>query len=349
MSVRIINFGEKAPSVVSWASVGGSREKEGPLGDTFDHIDMSGKFSMDTWEQSEGESQRLALNFALSKVKLAPNDIDALYAGDLINQCTGSAYGLLSFDIPYFGVYGACSTSAETITLASINIASGHAEKCAAVSSSHFCSAERQFRFPLEYGSQRTPTSQWTVTAACAFILSKEGSGPYVTSVMPGKSFDGGINDPNNMGAAMAPAVVTLLCEYFKLSGKKPQDFDRIYTGDLGYEGWSIVKDLMLEKGYDMGDGYKDCGLLIYDRKKQDMHAGGSGCGCSASVLAGEILPKLKKKIFKDVLYIPTGALLSPASVLQGLSIPGIAYLVRMGSEKLLSETGDKIMSESEA
>ncbi len=334
MKSRIIEFKENAPSIISWASVGGCKEKEGPLGNTFDHIDMSGKFSMDTWEKSEGESQRLALNFALSKCKLSPSDIDALYAGDLINQCTGSAYGLLSFDIPYFGVYGACSTSGETITLASLNIAGGFSQRCAAVCSSHFCSAERQFRFPLEYGSQRTPTSQWTVTAAAAFILDKNGNGPYVAEVMPGKSFDGGIDDPNNMGAAMAPAVVTLLCEYFEQSKKKPSDFDRIYTGDLGYEGWSIVKDLMLEKGYDMGDRYKDCGLIIYDRKKQDMHAGGSGCGCSASVLAGEILPKLKSGTFKDVLYIPTGALLSSSSVLQGLSIPGIAYLVRFKNEK---------------
>ncbi|MBE6542944.1 MAG: stage V sporulation protein AD [Ruminococcaceae bacterium] len=322
------------PSIHSWACVGGEKEWEGPLGKYFDHIDLSGRFSMDTWEQAENEAQRLSFNFALKKGDLSPDDIDALYAGDLINQCTGSAYGLLSFDIPFFGIYGACSTSAEALTLGAIGIDSGHFKKCGAVCSSHFCSAERQFRYPLEYGNQRSPTSQWTVTAAASFILSKDGEGPYITHVLPGIVRDGGINDANNMGAAMAPAAVETLSRYFASSGKKPSFFDGIFTGDLGYEGHSIVIDLMHRSGYTLFDNYYDCGMLIYDRKRQDMHAGGSGCGCSASVLCTHILPKLKSGQWKNVLYIATGAMMSPASVQQGLSIPGIAHAIHISSRK---------------
>ena len=322
------------PSIHSWACVGGEKEWEGPLGDKFDHIDETNRFSMDTWEQSENEAQRLSFNFALKKGDLAPDDIDALFAGDLINQCTGSAYGLLSFDIPFFGIYGACSTSAEALTLSALCIDSGHYDKCGAVCSSHFCSAERQFRYPLEYGNQRTPTSQWTVTAAASFIVSKDGKGPYITEVMPGIVYDGGINDANNMGAAMAPAAVETLLKYFRTSGKKPSFFDGIFTGDLGSEGHSIVIDLMHREGYTLWDNYYDCGMLIYDRQKQDMHAGGSGCGCSASVLCTHILPKLKSGLWHDVLYIATGAMMSPASIQQGLSIPGIAHIIHISSKK---------------
>lgn len=322
------------PSIISYAVVGGEKESEGPLGDRFDHIDLSNKFGMDTWEQSENEAQRLAMNFALGKGKLKPEEIDAMYAGDLINQCTGSAYGLLSFDIPYFGVYGACSTSALTTMLASMAVDAGQYNRCAAVCSSHFCSAERQFRFPLEYGALRSPTSQWTVTAAAAFILGKEGSGPYVHSVLPGIAVDGGIDDANNMGAAMAPAAIDTLKRYFKQTNKKPSDFDGIFTGDLGFEGYSIVKELMSKEGLDMGESYRDCGLIIYDRISQDMNAGGSGCGCSASVLATYIIPALKSGELRDVLYIATGALMSPASLQQGLSIPGVAHLIRLTGER---------------
>lgn len=333
MKKEIIEF--KNPlSLISFAVVGGEKEAEGPLGDRFDHIDLSNKFGMDTWEQSENEAQRLALNFALSKGKFKPEDIDAVFAGDLINQCTGSAYGLLSFNIPYFGVYGACSTSALSITLAALSVDSGHFKRCGAVCSSHFCSAERQFRFPLEYGSLRAPTSQWTVTAAGAFIVGNGESGIYINSALPGRIVDGGVNDANNMGGAMAPAAIDTLKRYFSETGKIPKDFDGIFTGDLGFEGYSIVKDLMGKDGYDMTEVYRDCGLIIYDRVSQDMNAGGSGCGCSASVLATYILPAIMKGEMKDVLFIATGALMSPTSVQQGLTIPGIAHLIRITSKR---------------
>lgn len=335
MQKGIIEFSGVVPSIGSYAVVGGEKESEGPLGDKFDHIDLTNRFGMDTWEQSENEAQRLAMNFAMAKGSYSPDDIDAMYAGDLINQCTGSAYGLLSFDIPYFGVYGACSTSALTITLASMSVSAGQYNRCACVCSSHFCSAERQFRYPLEYGSLRSPTSQWTVTAAAAFIIENEGEGPFVNSVMPGKAIDGGINDANNMGAAMAPAAIDTIKRYFKESGTSPQDFDGIFTGDLGYEGYSIVKDLMKKEGYLMGDNYRDCGLIVYDRISQEMNSGGSGCGCSAAVLAGYIIPKLKSGELNDVLFVATGALMSPGSLQQGLSIPGIAHLIRLTSKRM--------------
>ncbi len=333
MQKRIIKL-KSPPSIISSACVGGEREWKGPFGDKFDHIDLSNRFSMDTWEMAENEAQRLSMNIALKKSMLRPEDVDAIFAGDLINQCTGSSYGLLSFDIPFFGIYGACSTSAEGLILASLLIDSGHYSKCAAVSSSHFCSAERQFRFPLEYGSQRTPTSQWTVTAAASFIVADKGEGPYIREVMPGIVCDGGINDANNMGAAMAPAAVETLKTYFHSSGKKPSDFDGIFTGDLGREGHSIVIDLMHREGYTMWDNYYDCGLLIYDKRHSDVHAGGSGCGCSASILCTHIIPKLKSGEFQDVLYIATGAMMSADSLKQGLSIPGIAHLVRITAKK---------------
>ena len=322
------------PTIHSWACVGGEKEWNGPFGDKFDHIDLSNRFSMDTWEMAENEAQRICFNLALKKGSLATSDIDLLFAGDLINQCTGSSYGLLSFDIPFFGVYGACSTSAEALMLSALCLESSHYSCAGAVCSSHFCSAERQFRYPLEYGGIRTPTSQWTVTAAASFILTHEGDGPFITEVLPGIVRDGGIKDANNMGAAMAPSAVDTLLRYFKTSGKSPSFFDGIFTGDLGAEGHRIVVDLLHREGFNLWDNYRDCGMLIYDRKKQDMHAGGSGCGCSGAVLCTHILPKLKSGEWSDVLYVATGAMMSPASVQQGLSIPGIAHLIHISSKK---------------
>ena len=329
MKNKILIFNNR-PAIISSAIAGGEKEYEGPLGDKFDHIDMSNKFGMDTWEQAENESQRIALNLAMAKAKKDQEEIDAVFAGDLINQCTGSAYGLLSFMRPYFGIYGACSTSALGLMMASMAVNAGYFNTCAAVTSSHFCSAERQFRFPLEYGSLRCATSQWTVTAGGAFIIGKDENAPYIYSAYPGTIVDGGINDANNMGAAMAPAVIHTLTNYFKISNTSPGDYDAIFTGDLGYEGYCIVKELMEKEGYIMGEGYRDCGLIIYDRISQQMNSGGSGCGCSASVLSAYILPRIELGEFKDVLYIATGALMSPTSLQQGLSIPGIAHLIRI-------------------
>ncbi len=313
------------------SSVVGHKEHDGPIGQCFDLYDKTDRFGQSTWEKAESEMQKRALTLALTKLQLKENDIDALFAGDLLNQCIGSAYGLLDFDIPYFGLYGACSTAAEGLMLASIGITGGLFSRCAAVVSSHFCSAEQQYRTPLEYGGQRAPTAQWTVTGSGAFILGEgvEG-GVYITEALPGIVIDKGVNDAANMGAAMAPAALDTLLRYFKESKTTPQDYDAIFTGDLGLEGSKILKELMFIEGYDLGDSYCDCGNIIFDRETQDVHSGGSGCGCSAVVLASYILPKLKSGEIKNALLIGTGAMMSPSSLKQGLSIPAIAHLIKL-------------------
>lgn len=328
---RIIRL-NKSPSIISHASVVGNKEHCGPLGHLFDYHDESDRFGQKSWELSEGEMQHIALNIALSKIKLSENELNLLFAGDLINQCSSSNYGLKDVSVPFLGLYGACSTSAEGLILASICYnASEQIKRIAVVTSSHNCSSERQFRFPLEYGGLRTPTSQWTVTGSGAFILG-DGEGAYISEVMPGISIDLGVKDAANMGAAMAPAAVDTIENYFKESGMKPDDFDVIFTGDLGKEGSSILIEQLYNKGYDISDRHQDCGVMIYNNN-QDVHAGGSGCGCSASVLSAYILPKLEKGEYTDILYIATGALMSPMAILQGQSIPGIAHLVRITKE----------------
>ena len=331
--MRVLSL-KHPPSALGFAAAVGKKEFDGPLGADFDLHDETGMFGMDTWEKSESEMQRLSLNLALSKGNCQPCELDALFAGDLMNQCTGSAYGLLSFEKPYFGLYGACSTFAEASMLAALMINAGYFQKAAAVSSSHFCSAERQFRFPLEYGGQRAPTAQWTATAAGALILASEGEGPYITEVMPGMIVDKGINDINNMGAAMAPAAINSLCTYFTETGKKPDDFDLILTGDLGLEGHSITLEFLKDEGFDLTHVYNDCGLLLYGKDSQDVHCGGSGCGCSASVMCGHILKGMRNGKWKNVLYLATGALMSPNSLKQGATIPGIAHLVHFSMDQ---------------
>ena len=322
-----------APAILAHASVVGRKEHEGPLGRLFDYHDESDRFGTDSWEKAEGEMQRLALNLALKKARLPVDAIDMLAAGDLINQCTASSYGLLSFPIPYLGLYGACSTSAEGLIVAALFLAACPGRKAAVVTSSHNCTAERQFRSPVAYGGQRTPTAQWTVTGAAAFLLG-EGHGPRVTEVLPGVSVDEGISDANNMGAAMAPAACHTLLRYFRETGRRPTDFDGIFTGDLGFEGSTILTEAMQKAGCDIRSVHHDCGLLIYDRDSQDVHAGGSGCGCSASVLSAHLLPMLERGRFRDILFVATGALLSPMAVQQGQTIPGIAHLVRITKEE---------------
>lgn len=325
---------ENTPSIVGYAAVVGKKEYEGPIGADFDLHDETDTFGMDTWEKSESEMQRIALNLALSRASLSGEDIDAIFAGDLLNQCTGSAYGMLGFSKPYFGLYGACSTFAESTILSALTVNAGYFHRCAAVSSSHFCSAERQFRFPLEYGGQRAPTAQWTATAAGSFVIAAEGDGPYITEVLPGTIVDKGINDINNMGAAMAPAAIDTMMKYFKETGKDPDAFDLILTGDLGLEGHSIALSFMKAGGFDIERVYNDCGLLLYGADSQDVHCGGSGCGCSASVMAGHIMKRFAKGELHDVLYLATGALMSPSALQQGNTIPGIAHLVHISSEK---------------
>lgn len=322
---------ENRPAIEYTYSVVGKREAEGPLGKMFDYTDNTDTFGMDTWEKSESEMQRIAFDGVLTRSGYKINDVGAIFAGDLLNQCTGSAYGLAGFDAPYFGLYGACSTAAESLMLASMLVDSGKFSHAAAVCSSHYCSAERQFRFPLEYGGQRTPTSQWTVTGSAAFIVGNaDGFRPRITAVLPGKVVDKGITDVNNMGAAMAPAAIETITSYFSESGESPEDFDAIVTGDLGHEGSYILCDLLEKQGLNIAKLHHDCGLLIFDRKKQDVHAGGSGCACSATVLSAYFLEKLKNLDMKRILFMATGAMMSPMSLLQGLAIPGIAHLLKI-------------------
>ena len=326
MQNKILKF--ENTSIVSSASVVGKNEHSGPLGEYFDIHDPSDKFGMNTWEQAESEMQRLAFNTALSKLSLSERSIDAIFAGDLLNQCVGSSYGLLDFDIPYFGLYGACSTAAEGIMLASALVSAGYFNRVAAVTSSHYCSAERQYRSPIEYGAQRSPTAQWTVTGAGAFMISSGGK-VKICEALPGIVIEKGITDASNMGAAMAPAAADTIIRYFSSSGYSPSDFDMIVTGDLGAEGGSILCELLLTEGLDIRKKYADCGTLIYDLKKQDKHSGGSGCGCSAVVLASYLIPMLEKGDLTDILLIGTGAMMSPSSIQQGYSIPAVAHLLR--------------------
>ncbi len=324
-------------SVFSHASAVGKKEFEGPLGKQFDLHDPDDLFGKKTWESAESEMQRMAFAMALGKAKLKDQDIGALFAGDLLNQCVGSAYGLLSFDIPYFGLYGACSTSAESLLLAAMTVTLGAYDICGAVTSSHYCSAERQYRTPIEYGAQRPPTAQWTVTGAGAFLVGKTEEHPdgvYITAGMPGKARDYGINDANNMGAAMAPAVRDTLLRYFTSTKTNPSDYDRIISGDLGFEGGSILCELMRADGIDLADRYADCGQMIYHRKGQDVHGGGSGCGCAASVLAAHILPKLQAGEWHRILFLATGAMMSPDLIKQGENIPAVAHLIELQSPK---------------
>lgn len=328
MQKEIIKL-KRTPSIISSYSVVGKKEHDGPLGHFFDEYSDDNKFGMNTWEKSEGEMQRRAFSGAIKKAKLNDTGVDILLSGDLLNQCVGSNYGLLDFDIPFVGLYGACSTCAEGLALASCLYSGGIFDLCGTVTSSHFCSSERQFRFPLEYGGQRAPTAQWTVTGSGAYILG-EGGKVKITEVMFGKTVDMGISDINNMGAAMAPACLDTIKRYFNASELSPNDFDLIATGDLGYEGSEILKILLLKENIDIRKNHNDCGLMIFDRKRQDVHAGGSGCGCSSVVLSCDILNKLECGIYKNVLFIGTGALMSPMTLFQGMSIPGVAHLIRL-------------------
>ncbi len=325
---------KKPAYIISSAAVGGCEEAEGPLGAHFDACDtVDDTFKMKNWEAAESEMQRLAFGMSLSKAGMSEKDISAILAGDLLNQCVASSYGLLEYDIPYLGLYGACSTAAEGLLLASILASSGFGN-FAAIASSHNASAERQFRSPLEYGGQRTPTSQWTVTAAGSFIVSSERKvrSPKIISAQIGRSIDSGITDICNMGAAMAPAAADTLIRYFDDTKTKPTDYDLIATGDLGSEGTAILCDLMASEGYDISEVHDDCGLMIYSSRAQDKHAGGSGCGCSAAVLSTHILRMLECGYYKNVLFMGTGALMNPMSLREGLSVAGIGHLVQIVS-----------------
>jgi stage V sporulation protein AD len=321
----------KGTSVIAAASVVGGHEHGGPIGDVFDLHDSTDRFGKKTWEKAESEMQRLALNVALSKSKLAPTDIDAVFAGDLLNQCAASSYGLVDFDIPYYGIYGACSTAAEGMMLAAMSVSAGYYSRCAAITSSHNCSSERQFRTPIEYGAQRAPTAQWTVTGAGAFVIGK-GGGVDIAEALGGIVVDKGINDASNMGAAMAPAAADTMLRYLSCGELELDNIDLIVTGDLGWEGGRIFCELLACEGYDVRKKYNDCGMMIFSRSAQDMHSGGSGCGCSAVVMASYIIPKIACGELKNVLFVGTGAMMSPSSIQQGESIPAVGHLVRLCS-----------------
>ena len=324
---------DKPAAILGYASVVGKKEGEGPLARQFDFIAEDTTFGEKTWEKAESRMQANVLEAALKKANVTPGTVDIIFAGDLINQCIISSYALRESGIPFVGLFGACSTMAESLALASLMVESGFANTTAALTSSHFCSAERQYRFPLEYGGQRSQSSQWTVTGSGCVILSSEGRGPYIHEVSFGKITDLGIKDSNNMGAAMAPAAADTIMSYVKDTNANLSDFDLIATGDLGFVGSELLKSLLEKEGMSLGANYEDCGLLIYDREKQDVHSGASGCGCSASVLCSYILNNMRSGNLNEVLFIATGALMSPISIQQGESIPSIAHLVHLSNK----------------
>ena len=320
------------PTVAAWAAAGGKKESEGPLASAFDFVTQDAAFGeqgCENWEQAESLLQRKAVELCLRKADIPRSKVDIAFAGDLQAQCTASNYTMRELGIPFAGVYGACSTMAETLGLAAVFAAGGMAERVLALTSSHFCAAERQFRTPLEYGSQRAPTAQWTATASGSAVLGMSGD-IQVRHATVGRITDLGVTDMTNMGAAMAPAAAQTLLDYFNDTATKPEDYDRIYTGDLGAIGTKLLYELLRENGIVLRN-HEDCGLILFDREAQDVHAGGSGCGCSAGVLCGHILNRMDRGELKNILFMATGALMSTTSSQQGESIPGIAHLVHVG------------------
>lgn len=328
-TIELIN----PPKIISTFSIVGPKEGEGPLKEYFDEVLNDDTCGKDSYEKAESEMMLTAIKAAIKRGGIQESDVNYLFAGDLLNQIISSGYAARDLDIPFFGLYGACSTMSESLSLASLIMDGGFADYVVASTSSHFSSAERQFRFPLEYGSQRSQTAQWTVTGSGAMVLGKTGDFPEISFVTTGVVKDYGIMDPNNMGAAMAPAAVDTIYKHFKDTGRSPKDYDIIATGDLGKVGKKITDKLLLEYGYDIRDNHIDCGEMIFNNEAQGTDAGGSGCGCSAVVSSGYLYKKLMRKEIKSVLLISTGALMSPTSSLQGESIPGIAHAVAI--EKL--------------
>ncbi|MFI3226319.1 MAG: stage V sporulation protein AD [Clostridia bacterium] len=321
---------ETPPSIIGYASVGSKKEAEGPLSEFFDIIEVDTSFGQSSWEKAESEMQKVVLDKAIFKGKVKKSQISFIFAGDLINQCTVSSFAHRSDDIPYIGIYGACSNMAESLILSAMTIDGGYSNCSVAITSSHFCSAERQYRFPLEYGGQRPQTSQWTVTGSGAIILGNHNhEKPYIAYATTGKIVDWGIKDANNMGAAMAPAAYDTLSNFFVDTSTKPSDYDLIVTGDLGKIGANLLKKLFEKDQVDLTENYTDCGKMIFD-DTQDAHAGGSGCGCSASVLCSYILKNMENRTYKNVIFAATGALLSTTSSLQGETIPAICHLVNI-------------------
>ena len=321
------------PGILSYGSVVGKKEHEGPMSEEFDSYTTDSFFGEDTFEKAESKLQKTAVQTALDKAGLKDEDIDHLFAGDLLNQCIGSSFGNKERGIPFIGLYGACSTMALSTAMAALFVDCGVSNRAIAVTSSHFCSAERQYRFPLNYGSQRPQTSQWTVTGSGALILQKNAGGPYINAALLGEIKDFGIKDANNMGAAMAPAAADTIAHFLRDTKTTPEDYDLIVTGDLGYVGSNCLYELLENQGIEIRCRHTDCGMMIFDQKKQDTHSGGSGCGCSASVLCSYIMHKFEQRKLNNILFLSTGALMSPTSSYQGESIPGIAHLLQIKSD----------------
>ncbi len=322
----VIKF-KNPPTITAAASVVGKEEGKGPLAHEFDEIFEDATLGQDSWEKAESLLQKKAIEKAIKKSGRKNDEIDILFAGDLLNQCTGSTFGIRDLSIPFAGMYGACSTMALSLATASVFIASGAASVAIAATSSHFCSSEKQFRFPLEYGGQRTPTAQRTCTAAGATVIEKNKGKVLIDSVIYGKIQDLGITDANNMGAAMAPAAADTIFRFLDSTKTHPDDYDLILTGDLGFVGSELLLKLLKEDhSIDIAHVHNDCGKMMFYRENQDVHAGGSGCGCSASILNSLIYRQLVEKELRNVLFVATGALLSPTTTMQGESIPGIAH-----------------------
>lgn len=316
------------PVIRCWASVAGKKESEGPLAHTFDITSQDTYFGQKTWEQAEKQSQQMALEKLAEKAGMKKNDFDLVLSGDLLNQCIGSSFSLRNMNIPHLGLYGACSTMAESLLIASMVVGGGFADKVVAQTSSHFASSERQYRFPLGYGGQRTPTAQWTVTGSGAALVCSSGTGPRIDACTIGTVTDLGITDANNMGAAMAPAAFQTIRAHMEDLHRIPEDFDLIVTGDLGQIGKDVLLEIGKRQGLLLGGKLADCGCMVFDNTVQDVHAGGSGCGCSAITLCGHLLNELNSGKLKRILFCGTGALLSPTSTQQGLPIPGVCHAV---------------------
>ena len=319
------------PVIAAWASIAGKKESQGPLAGSFDKTFRDTLLGQKTWEQAERKMQELCLRTLAEKAGLHAWEMDLVYSGDLLNQCIGSSFSLRNMNIPHLGLYGACSTMAESLLLAGLTVDGGYADRVAAMTSSHFASSERQYRFPLGYGGQRTPTAQWTVTGAGAALVCSEGQGPRLLCGTVGTVRDLGIKDPGNMGAAMAPAAYATIRAHLEDLNLSPEDYDLIVTGDLGQLGKDLLLELASRDGLALGGKLADCGTMVFDNTRQDVHSGGSGCGCSAITLCGHLLGQLSTGKLKKILFCGTGALLSPTSTQQGLPIPGICHAVAIG------------------
>ncbi len=313
-------------SIISGASIVGKKEGEGPLGEAFDMVGDDPMFGTNSWEEAESTLQKETAGLAIAKAGLQKWQIRMIYAGDLLAQSVASSFGIADYQIPVYGLYGACSTMGEALSLGAMAVAGGYAQYVLSITSSHFGSAEKEFRFPLSYGNQRPLSATWTVTGSGACVLGRDGGQAQIAGLTTGKIVDYGLKDSMNMGACMAPAACDTIYQNFMDFNRMPDDYDQIVTGDLGKIGRNILWDLLLEKGYDIRKCHTDCGLEIYDGEKQDTHAGGSGCGCAASVFVSYVLPKIRSGEWKRVLFVPTGALLSKVTFNEGKSVPGIAH-----------------------